>query len=525
MSRFIKLFNVFFLLILSACGTQKPPGMRVNIAAEPYSLDPRKARDLQSQTIAKMFFEGLTRINRNDQAELALAERIEVSQDGKTYTFYLRDARWNNSDFVTAHDFAYSWMKVLDPSFPTDQAFQLYVIKNARQAKSGKAALDQVGIKVLGPKIIQVELEYPVAYFQELVAMPVFFPIHESNDIQNRNWASSAETFICNGPFLIKEWKHSDRIEAVRNPHYWDATHVKLKQIELMMVSEDAELKMYQKNELDWAGSPFSMLPINALPELKKQKALCVRPFLGTYFFRANVEKPPFNHPLMRKAFALAVNRKEIIENVTQGEQAVATGLVPAAMGLKNEPYFQDGDGELAKSYFKQALEELNLTKPPAISLMYVAGDRNHTIAQAVQQQWREAFGIEVKLEAIERKVYFDKLSKRDYQLATSSWTADFKDPINFLEVFKYKAGGSNNTAWEHPRYTALLDLAMGAIDKEKRMGFLKESETLLMDEMPVIPVFYYTMLYVMNEQIHDVVLTSLGNIDFKWAYITQGGE
>jgi oligopeptide transport system substrate-binding protein len=229
----------------------------------------------------------------------------------------------------------------------------------------------------------------------------------------------------------------------------------------------------------------------------------------------------------MRKAFALAVNRKEIIENVTQGEQAVATGLVPTAMGLKNEPYFPDGEVELAKSYFNQALKELNLTtnELPSISLMYVAGDRNHTIAQAVQQQWREAFDIEIKLEAIERKVYFDKLAKRDYQLATSSWTADFKDPINFLEVFKYKVGGSNNTSWEHPRYTALLDLAMSAIDKERRMNLLKESEALLMDEMPIIPVFYYTMLYVMNEQIHDVVLTSLGNIDFKWAYIVKGEE
>jgi oligopeptide transport system substrate-binding protein len=525
MSRLLKVFNVFLLLVLAACGSQKSNGLRVNIGAEPYSLDPRKARDLQSQTIAKMFFEGLTRINQKDQAELALAESVIVSQDGKTYTFNLRSAQWSNGDPVTAHDFVYAWKKVLDPEFPTDQSFQLYVIKNAKNAKTAKCRLEEVGIRAVDSKTLQVELDFPVTYFQELVAMPVFFPVHEKNDLQHHNWALGEDSFVCNGPFLLKSWKHSDSLAVVKNQNYWDSINVKLEQIELVMVSEDTELKMYEKQELDWAGSPFTILPINALPQLKKQEALHARPFLGTYFFRINVEKVPFNHPLIRKAFALAVNRKEIIENVTQGEQAVATGLVPAAMGLRSEPYFNDGDVAEAQVMFNQALNDLGLTMDtlPSLTLMYVAGDRNHTIAQAVQQQWRNAFGLTINLEAIERKVYFDKISKRDFELATSSWTADFKDPINFLEVFKYKSGGSNNTAWEHPKYAALLDLALSTPDPQQRLKFLKESEAVLMDEMPIIPVFYYTMLYMMNEQIKDVVLTSLGNIDFKWAYIAKG--
>lgn len=524
MCRLVKFFNLFLLLILAACGSNQQPDLRLNIGSEPYSLDPRKARDLQSQTISKMFFEGLTRINQRDQAELALAESVIISEDGKTYTFHLRHATWNTGEEVTANDFVYAWKKVLDPSFPTDQSFQLYVIKNAKSAKTGKSSLDEVAIKALDSKTLQVELEFPITYFQELVAMPVFFPIHEKNDIQNHNWAGSEETFVCNGPFLLKKWKHSDCLEVVKNPHYWDAANVKLKQIELVMVSEDTELKMYQKGELDWAGSPFSTLPINALPVLKKQPAFCARPFLGTYFFRINVGAAPFNHPLMRRAFALAINRKEIVENVTQGGQVVATGLVPSAMGLQHEAYFSDGNEAQAKDYFKRALKDLGLSLDtlPSLTLVYVAGDRNHTIAQAVQQQWRSVLGVQVNLEAIERKVYFDKLSKKDFQLATSSWTADYKDPINFLEVFKYKSGGSNNTAWENPRYTALLDLAAKSANSQERFKFLKESEAVLMEDMPIIPVFYYTMLYMRNEHVKDVVLTSLGNIDFKWAYINK---
>lgn len=521
----INICIISLFLFLASCGSKPSPGLRVNIGSEPYSLDPRKARGLQPQTMGKMFFEGLTRMNKEDKAELALAHRVEISSDGKIYTFYLRDAKWSNGDPVTAHDFVYSWKKVLDPAFPTDQAFQLYIIRNAKLAKAGKISPEEAGVKALDQKTLQVELEYPAAYFQELVSMPVFFPVHQSNDIQNKNWENSAAAFICNGPFLIKKWKHSDEIEVVKNPHYWDAARVKLDHIQLVMVNEDTELKMYQKKELDWAGSPLSVLPVSALPELKKQKALHIRPFLGTYFFRTNIDKLPFTHPLIRKAFALAINRKEIVENVTQGEQTVATGLVPSTLGLKNEPYFSDGDVQQAKLYFTQGLQELNLTLEtiPSISLVYAAGERNHMIAQAVQEQWRKAFGVEVKLEAFEQKVYFDKLSKRDFQLAASSWIADFKDPVNFLDIFKYKMGGSNNTSWEHPRYTALLDLAKTATDPQQRLNFLKEGESILIEEMPILPLFHYTMLYTMNDQVKDVVLTSLGNVDFKWAYIVQG--
>ncbi len=506
---------IVILFLLCACGGAKTQHLKINIGAEPYSLDPRCARDLQSQTIAKMFFEGLVRINPMDKPELALAEKVDISEEGKTYTFTLRKATWSDGGPVTADDFVYAWRQVLSPDFPSDQAFQLYAVKNAKAAKSGALPLEEVGVSARDGKLI-VELENPTPYFLELLAMPVFFPVNAKLDQEDPQWAQNGDNYISNGPFALEEWRHSDAIVVKKNPGYWDAGHVKLGKIELVMVSEETEFKMYERKELDWAGSPLSILPLGALPTLKEKKSLNQKPFLATYFFRLNTEKAPFNDLRVRRAFALALNRQEIVEHVTQGGQLPATGLVPSSMGLQNQPYFKDGDEQEAKDI----LSGVDLSKMPPVKLLYISSERNHLIAQAVQQQWQKALGIAVELEGVERKVCFEKMSKKDYQLASGSWTADFNDPINFLEVFKYKTNGSNNTLWEDSRYAALLDQAMETVDLSERKLLFQASEELLIESMPIIPLFYYTMLYVKNDKVHDVVVSALGSIDFKWAYL-----
>jgi oligopeptide transport system substrate-binding protein len=515
-----KFFQVFLLLVLLAgCTPKQENVVRINLGAEPTTLDPRKARDLQSMTLARMFFEGLTRINQEDKPELALAEKYDVSANGKIYTFTLRSANWTNGDRVTAQDFVYAWTKSLDPHFPADQAFQLYAIKNAKAAKEGKVSLDQIGVKALDEKTLQVELQNPVFYFLELTALPIYFPFSSKAE-QN----ADIKKIVGNGPFVLKDWRHNDLLRVVKNTGYWDASKVKIKEINLMMLPEDTELKMFEKGELDWAGSPLSTLPVGSLAELKKTGNLHVKPFLATYFFRINVESELFEHPLVRKAFAEAIKRSEIVEHVTQGGQLPATGLLPPSLKGQENEYLADGNVEQARQDFDQALQILGLTRQelPPISLMYVTGERNHLIAQAVQEQWRNALNVNVELQAVERKVFFDRLSKKNYQLASGNWTADYNDGMNFLEIFKFKASGSNNTAWENLHYRELLDRASEASEADQRKQLFHECETILMKEMPIIPLFHYTMLYVSNEKIKEVVLSNLGSIDFKWAYVDQ---
>jgi oligopeptide transport system substrate-binding protein len=464
-----------------------------------------------------MLFDGLTRIGRDGKVELALAEHVDVSDDGCTYRFFLREATWSSGQPVTAADFVYAWRTVLSPDFLTPQASFLYVIKNGRLAKEGKVDPSSIGVIAVSDHLLEVVLEYPVPHFLELLAQPVFFPVCAEVDRTTPHWASSPSLYVSCGPFRLAAWSHSGEIVVKKNPLYWDASSVKLSQIDLVMVGELSELQMYENRQLDWAGSPLSVLPIDALDHLKGSRELNVKPFLATYFFRCNVQRFPLHHLLMRKALSLAIRREEITEYVLCGGQMPAWGLAPPAMGIEA----QSVSGN-SRECFEEALREMGVDKEacPAITLIYIAGGKNHPIAQTVQRQWEEALGIEVRLEPLERKVYLDRLSRGDYMLAASSWTADFDDPLTFFEVFKFASGGTNNTGWENSDYRHILDKAVTVADPVERNRLLAACHAILAEELPVIPVFHYTQLYVKSERVRDVALTNLGSIDFKWAYL-----
>ena len=521
-SAFILLASLFYSCQSSS--TSKRQALKLSMGSDPESLDPRRIRGLSAMTLVRMLYEGLTRLDPESRPTLALAESVEVSNDSKTYTFHLRSSQWTNGDALTAEDFVYAWKKVLDPSFPSDNAYQLFVVKNAREIKQGKLSSEELGVKALDVNTLEVQLHSPCPYFLELVAFPVFFPIHQKIDQSNPNWAKRPESYIGNGPFKIREWKHDDILIVVKNERYWDAQTVKLPEVHLLVIDQNTEVKLFEKKELDWLGSPMSMIPVDAIQDLKKKGTLRISPLLGTYFLRTNVDKPPFNHPLFRKALAVAIDRKAIIDHILQGGQGVATGLVPNQMGLQVDPFFADGNIQEARALFEQYLKESHRTVEnlPEIVLTYRGVDRNHLIAQALQQQWFEAFHFLIKLESIEGKIYFDRLSKQDYQITTGSWIADFNDPVNFLEVFKFKVASTNNTQWEDEEYQRLLDQSYQQSDLDMRRRLLSRCEKILLRAMPIIPIFEYTMLYVNSDEVKDIALSKLGHLDFKWAYLEE---
>ena len=487
--------------------------LRINIGDDPQSLDPRRARALKDITLLRHLFEGLTRKNPQGKVEFALAKDIQVSEEGTRYRFTLIKSYWSNKDLVTAHDFAYAWHKVLDPTFPSDIAYQMYLIKNAQAVKEGKMPSSELGIRVLSDCELEIELEHPAPYFLELLSFPLFFPVHRKLDVENPNWGWQDSGYISNGPFNLANWEQRNLIRLYKNPLYWDSSSVSLSEIVAYMLSEETELRLFEKQEIDWAGSPLSTLPIEALDSLKKSAYFMDKEFLGTYLVRIQTQKPPFNNRSVRRCFALAINREDIVSYVTQGKQEVATGLVPTGLGLQDNPYFLDADLKGAKELLQQDL--------PKITLLYRADEKNHVLAQGLQQQWMKSLGVLVELEAVEAKIYFDRVSKGDYQLATGSWIADFEDPMNFLEVFKYKKGGSNNTGWEDAHYIQLLNSANKTVNNKQRTLLLKQAEQVLMDNMPMIPIYYYRMLYL-NRNVRQVALSSTGGIDFKWAKIDR---
>jgi oligopeptide transport system substrate-binding protein len=531
--------GVAFVLLVMGCTsqsspkqTQKPTSsrskkqktLRINLTGEPSTLDPRKARSLNDLNVIKMVMDGLTRINYDGQPATSLAEEIKISDDKLTYTVTLQNTKWSNGEALTAHDFVYAWKKTISPHFPSDNASLLYVIKNAELIKQGKLPNSLLGVQALDDKTLVIQLEKPTPYLLELLASPSFFPICAKLDKENPHWAENADTYISCGPFKLETWKHSDSIEVVKNEDYWDAQHVKLKKISMVMVTAETGLSMYENKELDWEGSPLSTIPLDALHSLKDQGKLNTQSSLLTSFIRTNTLKAPFNSIHVRKAFAIGMHRQSLIEHVLHGNASYASGLVPVFLGLREQEYFQDGDECQAKALIEKALELKEISKEDLshITLSFLSNEKNYRICQALQEQWKKAFNIDIQLEAIEGKVYFNRVSQKDFQLALGSWVADFRDPINFLEVFKTKDIGTNNTSWENNEYFTKLEKSYETPSIEERNTLLKECEQILIQEMPIIPIWHGTMHYVKNDSVKNVVVSDCGGIDFKWAFLDK---
>ncbi len=528
----------FVVIFFNSCQPQpKPPKakeekesatassvLKINIRTEPRTLDPARARDLQSITLTRMLFEGLTRVNQEEAVEPALANKIDISEDLKTYTFHLRDSVWSNGDPVTTKDFVHAWRRILDPSSMGENAFQLYAIKNAKACKEGKCPLDELGVKVIDEKTLQVELENPTPYFLELASYPAFFPINARVDLEQPRWVEGKEDYVSNGPFKLKEWHHHDKICVVKNEKYWDAETVQIQQLHLFMVSEETELVMFENHKLDWAGSPLSTLPIDALPKLREMQVLKSQPILGTYFLRLNTKNPLLSSPKIRRALCLSIDREAVVEHVLMGSQVAANGYVPSALGLQECPYITTASEEDLQEQLREGLQEVGLEKGNLadIELLYASNERSQRIAYAVQEQWMQLFGVQIKLFGVEQKVYLEKLQKGDFQIAAGSWLADFNDAFSFLEIFKERDSNTNRTSWSNDSYAQMLDESNTTSDPLKRLQLLANCEKILLDAMPIIPIFHYNMLYMQNENVKNIHVSRMGGIDFRWARIVQ---
>jgi len=498
-----------------------PQVLKLNLHSEPPTADPGIAEDSVSGSLIRATFDGLTRTQEDGKAHESIAEKIEISSDQRVYTFKLRDAKWSNGDPVTAQDFAYAWKRVLDPKTGSNYAYQLYYIKNAEAYNKGKAKAEDVGVKALDEKTLQVTLENPTPYFLELTAFYTYYPVNKKVVESNPNWAVEAKTHVGNGPFKIAEWEHKNKLVLVKNANYWEKDAVKLDRIEFSMVEdENTELSMFDNGELDWAGAPLSNLPIDAIPALKDSGKMVTQPTAGVYMYKFNVEQPPFTNAKIRKAFTCAIDRQSIIDNVTQANQQPATGLVPPSMALNPDGYFKDNDVETAKKLLAEGMKELGIAKLPPITLSYNTSENHKKVAEAIQDQWKKAFGVDVKLENKEWKVFLEDLHQGNFMIGRSGWLADFNDAVNFLDLFKHKEGSNNDTNWENPQFQELLNKSALESDPGKRKQLLAQAEKIFMDEMPAAPIYFYTQSWVKKDNVKGVIIDGLGFIDWKWATV-----
>ncbi len=498
-----------------------PQELRMNLHGEPLCLDPRKANDVTSINVLGACFEGLMRLGEDRSLAFGVAKEVKVSEDLKTYIFSLRNATWSDGVPITAFDFMDSWLSILDPSFASEFAHELFIIKNAKAYREGKATKEEIGIKAIDNQTLEVQLEYPIPYFLDLVSIGYFYPVPSHIAKSNPLWAKKySKDFVGNGPFKLAEWQHYNEITLIKNEAYWDKDKVKLQKIYLPIIQDvSTELSMYENGELDWAGAPFSSLPLDAIPTIIKKHTLETFPVAGVYYYVFNVQKHPFNNRHLRMAFALAIQRQTIIDNILQGKQEPALWFVPPVLWKekRENSTFKDGDLIEAKKLFNLALKEMGKTKETLepITLSYNTSEGHHKIAQAIQQQWKEAFGIDVKLENKEWKVFLDELNKHEFQVARLGGIASYNDPMSFLDE-----GVSSRSLWTNKAYTKLIEKAAITSDPKRREYDLKNAEDLLIEDMPYAPIYFYTYSYLKKPYVKGVKISNTGHFEFKYTYL-----
>jgi oligopeptide transport system substrate-binding protein len=493
----------------------------VNIGAEPAKLDSRKARFLTEYNIIRTFNEGLFRIDKNGVVTEAIANNFSLVDEGKTYKISLKKTYWSNGDRVTAHDFINTWKSIFDKDILSPSAFLLLPIKNARAIRDGLLSYKELKTYAVDDYTIVMELDYPMQFFIELLSLPIFFPVHQKMRYEHLDFSFNTDEYICNGPFKLSSWEHGNKITADKNNYYWDKNNVKLQKINMIMVDENIAFNMFQNKQLDHLGSPLSNIPSYALKHLTNNETLKKHPFLGTYWIRLNTKIHPLHDKNFRKSLACSINRKEIADHLFDGKNEVATGIIPPSISSKSTPYFKDGDNHHALEFFNLFLKDNAYTNEeiPALTLTFINTNSNQQSAKTIQEQWRECPGISVHLEPLEYKVFIDRINKKDYQLAYGAWIADYNDPIVFLEVFKDKETGTNNTNWENSDYKNAMHHIFECTDKSKRKTLILKAEEILINEMPIIPMHHLSMIYLQNPHLKDLVFTETGIIDLKWAY------
>jgi oligopeptide transport system substrate-binding protein len=536
--------------------TQLPQKLIYNLSTSPQFMDPAKATGIPEFTTILNLFEGLTRYNEKEEIIPSAAEKWDGPDAKNQYTFYLRKGmKWSNGDPVTAKDFEYSWKRALSPEIASEYAYMLYYLKNGKTFNSsipadnqktfaltnkyylptaeGKAdttkpfSMDELGVKATDDYTLLVTLEASTPFFISLLTFTTYLPVDQKVVEANPDWAISADHYISNGPFKMKEWKPTEKIIVVKNENYWEASVVKLSEITFLMVeSQTTELAMFETGAIDFA----SNLPSIEYERLTKENKLIIKPYLGTYYYGFNTTKKPFDNPKVRRALTLAINRKAIVDNITKGGEVPAMAFVPYGIPdsssdqefrkIGGDQFFTDYDIEEAKSLLADAGFP-NGKGLPEFSILFNTSDAHKNIAQAIQQMWNINLGLKCNLVNQDWKVYLDNRSKLNFDVARAGWIGDFLDPSTFLDIF-YSKSGNSDTGWKNLQYDKLIEDARGANDNFLRIKFLHEAEQILMDEMPIAPIYYYTRPILVNPKLTHYLFSRLGYTDFKWAEMVE---
>lgn len=491
-----------------------PQHLKLNIRREPLTLHPGLAVGSSSESVVQQLFEGLTRKELWGQTVNAAASIIKISDDLKTYTFTIREANWSNGDPVIAKDFEYAWKWILNPENKSSNAYQLYYIEGAQAFNEGKGNINDVGVRALDDKTLEVKLASPTPNFYNILALPTYFPINSKVAEKNPDWANEAgNQYTTNGAFQLTEWSHKNKIVLEKNKNYWDANMVNLEKISMLMVSDsEKELTLYEKGDLTILSSPSDKMII-------EDEMFYTQSIPGSYSFKINTNAEPFTNKNIRKALALSINRQEIVDNIMKKKIMPAMAAVhPTFFPENKKGYFNDNDVKLAKQYLQKGLEELGykgVSQLPTITLSFTTNTLDKKIAESIQNMWTQNLGVRVTLDGSDGNIQNEKIQTLNYEIALLETLSNYNEPLNVLEPFR---DANNDTGWQNEEFQNLLRQSYIETDNNGRLALLKKAEAQLVEEMPVIPIYFFTIEVIQSKQVNNVAFPYPGQLQLKWA-------
>lgn len=499
-------------LLVAGCGdteTNVAKGNREQVlywgnGTEPQELDPHIVTGVPENRIITALLEGLVLKDPKTLEPIpGVAEKWELSADGREYVFHLRaNARWSNGDAVTAQDFAWSWWRALQPELGNQYAYMYYPIKNAEAYATGKLKdFNQVGVQVVDAHTLKVTLANPTPYFLQLLDHYSMFPVHRATiekfgapGERGTRW-TRAGNFVGNGPFMLTQWDLNKVVVVAKNPHYWDAAGVLLNGIRFYPTENvSTEERMFRAGQLHITGA----MPTDKVPLYKTTKPQFLRlaPYLGTYFYRLNTQVPQLRDKRVRQALALAIDRQSLVDNLLKGGQQPAYTFTPpdtlgytAVSPLRYDP-------AKARALLAAAGYPDGRGFPPT-EILYNTSEGHQKIAVALQQMWKTNLNIEVRLNNQDWKVYLDSEAAGRFEISRAGWIGDYVDPNTFLDLW-ITGGGNNRSGWSNAEYDRLvLQDAPAAATREQRYAYFRRAEAILLDELPMIPLYTYTSAHL----------------------------
>jgi oligopeptide transport system substrate-binding protein len=511
----------------------KSVSLTVNVGTEPDSIDPDLNTLVDGGIYIQHVFEGLTKLDDKGKIVNGQAKDIKVSDDGLTYTVTLRDdIKWSDGKPVTAQDFVYGWQRLVNPKTASEYSYMMDPVVNATDIYTGKNKdVTSLGVTAKDDKTLEIKLSAPCAYFLELLSRPMFYPLRKDVVEGNDKWTQDPKTYIGNGPYKMTAWNHKESIIDQKSDTYYNKDAVTVDQIKFLLMDDDSAIQAaYQNGELNFADS----YPVEEQEKWAATKDYHNMDQLATYYIAFNCKKAPFDNPKVRKALTLAIDRNYIVNNITKAGQIPADAFVSTGVtdADTSKQFHEVGGGYYSvkdEDYDKNVAEAKKLLSEagypdgkgfPTFEYSFNTNTGHKAIAEALQNMWKEELGINCTIAAQEWAVFSENRHKGNYQVARDGWIADYNDPISYLDTFMSDSG-NNDPQWSNKDFDALIRKAKATGDQTVRMKAMHDAEKVLMDDMPLCPIYFYTDVYLLNTNISNVVTTPLGDKLFTYAKVS----